>query len=191
MSYDPEKLDELGFLPGINEIIATTERDGVPNAAPIGIIRDDRITVRLFSGSHTYENVLATGVLVANVIHDPMMFVEAAMGELDESVYIRRHGLLTLKDAESWAFFKCDAFRTDIVIPELAFVEGEVIRRDFRAVNRGFACIIEAAVAATRYQALKTESYLEEIRKLKRIIYRCGGPRERAAMDRLEDWIEL
>ncbi|WP_369425263.1 DUF447 domain-containing protein, partial [Methanothrix sp.] len=40
-------LDELGILPGINEVIVTTERDGVPNAAPIGIIRGESITVRL------------------------------------------------------------------------------------------------------------------------------------------------
>lgn len=180
-------LDELGILPGINEVIVTTERDGVPNAAPIGIIRDENVTVRLFLGTHTYENVLATGQLVANVTHDPMIFVEAAMSDLEEECFLRRDGVLTLKDAESWALFRCSPYRTDIIIPELEFVRGEVIRREFRAINRGVSCVIEAAIAATRYNALRVDSYLEEIRKLKRIVQRCGGPREIAAMKRLEE----
>ncbi len=184
-------LDDLGILPGINEVIVTTEREGIPNAAPIGIIRDDNIRVRLFLGTHTYENVLATGLLVANVSHDPMIFVEAAMSDLEEDCFVRREGVLTLKDAETWALFRCSPYRTDIIMPELEFVKGGVVRKEFRAINRGVSCVIEAAIAATRYNALRADSYLEEIRRLKRIVQRCGGPREIAAMKRLEEYIVL
>jgi uncharacterized protein len=37
---------------------------------------------------------------------------------------------------------------------------------------------------------LRTDSYYEELLKLGRIIDRCGGPREREAMDRLMDRID-
>ncbi|HPT20144.1 MAG TPA: DUF447 family protein, partial [Methanothrix sp.] len=59
-----------------------------------------------------------------------------------------------------------------------------------RAVNRGANLVVEAAVAATRYLALRTDSYFEELMKMHRIINRCGGPREREAMDRLMDRID-
>jgi hypothetical protein len=45
-------------------------------------------------------------------------------------------------------------------------------------------------VAATRYLALRTDSYFEELIKMQRIINRCGGPREREAMDRLMERID-
>jgi hypothetical protein len=64
------------------------------------------------------------------------------------------------------------------------------LRKDFRACNRGANLIIEAAVAATRYMALRTDSYFEELMKTQRIINRCGGAREREAMDRLMERID-
>lgn len=167
-------------------MVVTTERDGEPNAASIGIIKSGfDVKVRLFSGTHTYENVLATGQLVANITHDPMVVVETALGDLSPNRFQRRHGQLTLKEAESWAEFRCDPFRLDILIEPLEFVQGEVIRREFRAINRGVSGVVEAAIAATRFNALKQESYLDEIRRIRRIVGRCGGPREIAAMDLL------
>jgi hypothetical protein len=181
-----EALGELGILEGINEIIATTEKDGRINAAPLGIIRDgDKLYIRLFAGTHTYDNILANGWFVANVTHDAWLFAETALEDLSPGYFTRREGLPVLKDAEAWALFECKAYPLDIVIGNIEFVKGEVIRKDFRAVNRGANLVIEAAVAATRYLALRTDSYYYEILKLKRIVDRCGGQGEREAMERL------
>ncbi len=172
-------------------MVVTTEADGEPNAASIGIIKSGmEVKVRLFSGTHTYENVIANGALVANVTHDPMVVVETALGDLPPDRFQRRHGQLTLKDAESWAQFRCEPFRLDILIETLEFVQGEVIRRDFRAINRGLSGVVEAAIAATRFFALNQESYLDEIRRIGRIVGRCGGPREIAAMDLLVERLD-
>jgi hypothetical protein len=191
MISDLKNLADLGFGEGINEIIAITEKDGVPNAAPIGIIKDgEKLTIRLFSGTHTFENILDTGFFTANVTHDPMLFAEAALADLPEECFVRREGALTLRDAESWALFKCDTYRLDIIIAEVKFVKGEVLRKEFRACNRGVNLVVEAAIDATRYLALNTDCYMDDIRKLDRIIRRCGGPRERQAMDRLWDLLE-
>jgi len=181
-------LEDLGILDGINEIIATTEKDGRINAAPLGIIRNgDELYIRLFMGSHTYENILATGRFVANVTHDAWLFAETALEDLTPSHFIRREGLPVLKDAEAWGLFRCEPFALDIIIARVELVTGEVLRKDFRAINRGANLVVEAAVAATRYLALRTDSYYEEMMKLQRIINRCGGPREREAMERLMD----
>ena len=65
-----------------------------------------------------------------------------------------------------------------------------MIKKDFRAINRGANLVIEAAVAATRYLALRTDSYFEELMKMQRIIDRCGGPRERLAMEKLMERVD-
>lgn len=184
-------LEELGILDGINEVIATTEKDGVVNAAPIGIIRDgESLYIRLFLGTHTYDNILENGWFVANITHDSWIFAETALEDLTQDHFVRREGMPILKDAEAWALFKCEPFPLDIVITKVQLVKGEVLRKDFRALNRGANLVVEAAVAATRYLALRTDSYYEELMKLRRIIDRCGGPRERDAMERLMDRID-
>ena len=97
MLYGNEALDDLGILDGINEVIATTEADGRINAAPIGIIRtEDRLYVRLFLGTHTYENVLANGWLVANITHDAWIFAETALEDLSSKYFCRREELPVL-----------------------------------------------------------------------------------------------
>ena len=191
MLYGNEALDDLGIKDGINEIIATTEVSGRINAAPIGIIRDeDSLFVRLFLGTHTYENVLTRGWFVANVTHDAWIFAETALEDLPPEYFDRREDLPILKDAEAWGLFKCEPFASDIIIAKVELIKGEALRRDFRACNRGTNLVIEAAVAATRYMALRTDSYYIELMKLQRIINRCGGPREREAMGRLMDRID-
>jgi hypothetical protein len=184
-------LEELGVLNGINEVIATTEKNGVINAAPLGIIRDgESLYIKLFLGTHTYDNVLANGWFVANITHDSWIFAETALEDLTQDYFDRRDGLPILKDAEAWALFKCEPFPLDIVITKVELVKGEVLRKDFRAFNRGANLVVEAAVAATRYLALRTDSYYEEIMKIKRIVERCGGPRDKEAMERLMDRID-
>ncbi len=186
-----DALENLGILDGINEVIATTEKNGVINAAPLGIIRDEEsLYIRLFLGSHTYDNVLANGWFVANITHDSWIFAETALEDLTQDHFVRRDGLPIMKDAEAWALFKCKPFPLDIVIVKAELVNGEVLRKDFRAFNRGANLVVEAAVAATRYLALRTDSYYEEIMKIRGIVDRCGGPREREAMERLMDRID-
>ena len=189
--FGNEALEGLGILDGINEVIATTEKNGVINAAPLGIIRDgESLYIKLFLGTHTYDNVLANRWFVANITHDSWIFAETALEDLTQDYFARRDGLPVLKDAEAYALFKCEPFPLDIVIAKVELVKGEVLKKDFRAFNRGANLVVEAAVAATRYLALRTDSYYEEIMKIKRIVERCGGPRDREAMERLMDRID-
>ncbi|RQW79341.1 MAG: DUF447 family protein [Methanothrix sp.] len=191
MLYGNQALEKLGFLDGINEVIATTEKGGRVNAAPLGIIKDgDSLYVRLFSGTHTYENILENGWFVANITHDAWLIAETALEDLTPEYFMRREDLPVLKDAEAWALFRCDPFASDIIIAQVLLEKGEFFRCDFRACNRGANLVVEAAVAATRYMALRTDNYYEELMKMHRIINRCGGPREREAMDRLMDRVD-
>src|SRR5690606_20613902 len=58
------------------------------------------------------------------------------------------------------------------------------------AVNRGINLLVAAAVTATRYVALKSDLYLEQIFKIRRIVNRCGRHQDIEAQNRLEELIE-
>ena len=127
---------------------------------------------------------------MANITHDAWIFAETALEDLSPKYFTRKEDLPVLEDAEAWLLFECEAFASDIIIADLKPIKGEMIRKDFRAVNRGANLVIEAAVAATRYLALRTDSYFEELMKMQRIIDRCGGPRERLAMEQLMERVD-
>ena len=82
-------LDQYGILEGINETIITTiSLDGRFNAAPIGIIRrDGKLMVRIYTESHTCTNIQDTGLLAANMVDDPLLYVQSALADLDDTMF--------------------------------------------------------------------------------------------------------
>lgn len=186
LDHKGNSLDELGISEGISEVIVTTEKDGRPNAAPVGIIRrGESLRVRLFKDSHTYENVIAKKQLVANVVCDPWLVVEAALSDLSEDHFQDHEDLPVLKDACAWALFDCEIIGGNPLVVPLKLVRGEVLKREVHAINRGTNAVVEAAVHATRYLVFGRDEQLIEIKRLMRIVERCGGPRDLEAMKSL------
>ncbi|MEA1907651.1 MAG: DUF447 family protein [Euryarchaeota archaeon] len=193
---------DFGILDGISEVIATTRSEsGIQNAAPIGIIRNnrshgsrgssgDRICVRLFSGSHTRQNVIETGEIVANIIHDPVMYVESTFGDLDPGMF--KHpdngGCPALKHADAWLLFSCEQSKGNLF--ELTPVKGVVCNKPVVSVNRGFNAVIESIIHATRYQLKRDPKYLDLIRHYEQIVQVCGGTRENEAILKLKEIME-
>ena len=148
---------EYGILEGISETIVSTGLD-TPNAAPIGIIRKNNKTfVRIFKGSHTGENLVREGFLVANVVYDSLLLVRST-------------------------FFD-NAVISDLIPLGAGFCEAN--RRATPAPNRGFNAVLEATVHATRYQLTGEEKYLEWIRHYEELASKCGGEKEKQAMELL------
>ena len=189
---------DFGILNGISEVIATTRSEsGVPNAAPIGIIRNnrshsggDRICARLFSGSHTRQNVIETGEIVANTIHDPVIYVESTFGDLDPDMfeYPDNGGCPALKHADAWLLFECRQSNGNLF--ELTPVKGVVCNKPITSVNRGFSAVIESLVHATRYQLKRDPKYFDLIGHYDRIVQICGGTREKEAILKLKEIME-
>ena len=185
---------DFGILDGISEVIATTRSEsGIPNAAPIGIIRNhssDQVCVRLFSGSHTRQNVVETGELIANIIHDPVMYVESTFGDLDLDAfeYPDNMDCPVLKLANAWLLFECEQLKGNLF--ELTPVRGMVRDRPLVCVNRGFSAVIESLVHATRYQLKRDPGYLDLIGHYDRIVQICGGTREKEAIFKLKKTME-
>lgn len=200
---------------GVNETIVTTvSKDGIPNAAPIGIIRRDNadMFVKLFSGT-TCQNVIDTGYLVANITYDPMQFVMAALSDISNEDFERMEceialdnwvavnsnidnctgdtcttTFMRLKDC-ACILFECERL-TDGTKPEVFGLKPvyTIIENDKHAlipVNRGFNALIEACVAATRFVLFKDDESLGIIRNGRVVVKKCGSKRDYAAFELL------
>lgn len=183
----------MGLLKGgINEVIATTAF----NAAPMGIhLRDGKATMVLFAGSHTVENIRNGGWLVANFIHDPVLYVKTAFDDLPKEMFVDEpvsgRTMQRLSGAEAWAAFTAAIERTtsEAVMVTLT-LEKEVIEEvTIHPVNRGFGSIVDATVHATRYRRTRDPRLKELIDYHAGIVRKCGGKRELAALDLLTGFI--
>ena len=184
---------DFGILDGISEVIATTRSDAaVPNAAPIGIIRNhDRLCVQLFPGSHTRQNASGTEKIVANVIHDPVLYVECTFGDPGPEAFEYPDGMdyPVLKRASAWILFECSQSKGNIF--ELTPVRGVIRNKPLLCINRGKNAVIEALVHATRYRLNGDARYLDLIGHYDGIVQRCGGDREKEAIARLKEIMEV
>lgn len=194
-------LSSYGIREGISETIVSTGLKS-PNAAPIGIILkgNENPFVRLFKGSHTWENVSNERYLAANIVYDALLFVRSTFFDLgpSEFEYITASGLNfpVLKASTAWVVFECVNLKnTDqALVTELLPVKAGFNERNKKALpvpNRGFNAVLEAAVHATRYQLTGEEKYIELIRHYETLASRCGGDSEKKAMKLLYEVLGL
>jgi hypothetical protein len=183
----------MGLLtPGINEVIATTGF----NAAPMGIIfREGVARMVLFSGSHTADNVEKNGWLVANFVHDPVVYVTTAFEDILPDAFIEEtvngRKIHRLAGADAWAAFTTTIDkRTSEALMITLSLEKEIIEEvSLHPVNRGFNSIIDATVYATRYNVNRDPELKKLIDYHAGIIRKCGGKRELAALELLMRYI--
>ncbi|WP_406670168.1 DUF447 domain-containing protein [Methanolobus sp. ZRKC4] len=190
------KYDNYGIYDGISETIVTTNKGWTPNAAPMGIIRKkDKLFVRMFKGSNTYNNVLSEKTLVVNITLDPLVFVNSTFTDLDdsdfESVNIGGRNFAALKKAQCWIAFDCTNTKltSEALVTELVPVGTRMNKPLIRAPNRGFCGVIEACIHATRYQLTEDEKYLKLIKAYGDIVEKCGGEAEKEAMKLIYEFL--
>jgi len=185
----------LGLLrDGINEVIATTFR----NAAPMGIIcRDGTARIVMFRGSHTAENVVRDGWVVANFLFDPVVYVETAFRDLPASAFVEEDvggkTMHRLAFPEAWAAYHAGIEREtrDSIVVTLTLQRESVISPVLHPVNRGFNSIIEATIHATRYRRSPEDRLRDLIRHHATLVRRCGGDRELEALRLLYRYLEF
>ncbi|WP_340820705.1 DUF447 domain-containing protein [Methanolobus sp. WCC4] len=189
-------LDDLGIYEGISETIVTTTHGWTANAAPMGIIRKkDKLFLRLFKDSTTYNNVLSEKRVVANITWDPIIFVDSTFGDLDDSDFETVHcngmSFAALKEAQCWVAFECTNTKltSEALIAELVPVMSRVNGCILRAPNRGLFGVIEACIHATRYKLTGDEKYLRLIKAYGDIVEKCGGDEEKEAMELLYNYL--
>jgi hypothetical protein len=178
---------------GINEVIATTRR----NAAPMGIIcREGKIRMVCFAGSHTAENLAKDRWVVANIIHDPVMYVTTAFTDLADDAYyeetINGTPMDRLADAEAWIAFSAiiEQRSGEVMAVRLIPICEKVVTCKPHPINRGFAAVIEATVHGTRYRITRDPELRKLIDYQATIVRKCGGQREAEALTLLESFLK-
>jgi uncharacterized protein len=182
----------MGLLKsGINEIIATTAF----NAAPMGIhYRDGKASMILFHGSHTAGNIERDGWMTANFIHDPVLYVRTAFGDLPREDFIEEvvngRRIQRLAGADAWIAFSASIERKtrEATIVHLT-PDKEIIEEvTIHPVNRGFNSIIDATVHATRFRINHDPELKKIIDYHEGIVRKCGGTRELEALILLSEY---
>ncbi len=177
---------------GINEVIATTRM----NAAPMGIIcRDNQLMMAVYRSSHTASRIEEGSCVVANIIHDPVVFVQTAFGDLPEEDFIAGTAgdirYWRLKDAGSWVVYHTRIEKkTDLkLLVSLTPVYSSLMDSPQLPVNRGLNSVIEATVHATRFVISHDPELKRLIDHHVDLIRRCGGRREYEALSLLLSYI--
>lgn len=190
------ELAALGIGDGIWEVVATTRsREGVFNAAPIGLKCIGRdLSVSLFHPSKTLKNTLETGRIGVNILHDPLVFVEAATGDLDTSYFTKFENFPVIRDAEVWIIFEAELLeKGDAYCFDLSPLASKRFFNVPHPVNRGFNAVIEALILATRYLVVaesERKDLLSDIEHYERIVRKCGGDRDHEAMRTLRKYLK-
>jgi hypothetical protein len=183
----------MGLLKGgINEVIATT----LFNAAPMGIhYREENASMVLFSGSNTAENIERDGWIVANFVHDPVLYVRTAFEDLPRNSFIEEpvstKTITRLAGADAWAVFTATIVRrTNESMMVRLTLEKEIIEEiAVHPVNRGFNSVIDATVHATRYRENQDPALKKLIDYHVGIVNKCGGKQELEALELLKKYI--
>jgi hypothetical protein len=187
-------------LSGVTEsIVATRGENGRWNVAALGLFDEWPVRARTWGRTRTRRNferfveteLYGHDALVVQFTSDPVAFVRAALDvwERDEPI---------LESADAWVSVGVERVTagtegdTEWVDWHLRPGPWAVRERRVPTVNRGFAAVVEATVAASR---LGVESYdgnelRDRIATFRDVATRCGGDREQLAIEMLENLIE-
>jgi hypothetical protein len=174
-------------------IVTTVNADGSVNISPMGPEVDDamlRLVLKPFRTSTTYANLKRTGQGVFHVTDDVELIAQAAVGTPDPLPRMVPADAVEgwiLADACRWY-----AFRTSLLddSQERTRIECEVVAqgrlRDFFGFNRARHAVLEAAILATRTGLLPADEIFAQLERLRPLVDKTGGARERRAWTFLE-----
>ena len=180
-------------------IITTTDEKNIPNAAPIGVLCSgrDMILNRIFKGRHTLENIISQREFTVNITHDPELFTLSTIGNLPSDYFSNDN---SIKGAD--AYFKCEVISLKEAVKQSDPIrkKGEaivikskvtdmVIRREVKAFNRAFSCVIETLANFTRFDLVdetKKQYYLSRFMECSRVVNKVGGKEEKQAMGEIK-----
>jgi len=182
----------LGLISeGITEIIAVTEK----NAAPIGIIQRENMCPKLilYKGSNTEKNIRKCGWMTANFVSDSYWYPYYAFRDVSAEELANDGEYQYLKTADAYIIFKATVTNeTDkTYLIDLTPVKEITLHQGIRRVNRGFDAVIDASVHATRYIVSPTKELEEKMLYDFDLVKKCGGVREKQAVELIREVCHL
>ena len=176
------KLVDLGFSKGtiVETIVSTYNRDGKPNAAPMGVatIDDEHLSVDFFISSATYSNIKAHRCAVVNLTSDIEVFYKTAFKEANSDGTVPQEWFEQETVVNAPKLRSADA-TIGISIYQLEAIGVEKARAFFKVRSlqarekypqvycRAFSATLEAIIHATRVKAfLNHQGEQKQIGKL-------------------------
>lgn len=177
-------------------IVTTTDVDGGCHVAPMGPLVDSqmqRLVLRPYRSSRTYQNLKRRGEGVFHITDDVELLARAAVDRMVEPPRLAPGsiaGRFVLADACRWyAFHASDiADEQDRTTMECTVVDSGWLR-DFVGFNRAKHAVLEAAILATRIAFLPAAEIFQEMKRLAVIVEKTGGDQERRAFDFLHTYL--
>ena len=165
-------------------VVTTVGPDGKPHFAPMGVrYRGEQVVLMPFRPSTTFDNIVATGGAVLNILTDTRVFAGCMTGRRDwPTLPAERIAGVRLACALGHVELRL-ADRTDDVqrpVLHLARVH-EVSHSAFVGFNRAQAAVIEAAILVSRLRMLPREKVEQEMAYLETAVGKTAGPAEREA----------
>jgi hypothetical protein len=149
------------------------------------------LVVGPYKKTHTYENLLSTGVGVVNLSHDGSLFVYTALGDPVLPTFpARKVPGRVLKDCAWWeikvremedqgdrALFTCR-------------IVAEGSSNTISGFNRAQAALLEGAILASRYWYHEPAYLKQELERLSIIVDKTGGSLEKETWGYLVQYLE-
>ncbi len=177
-------------------IVTSLDQNGDLNVAPMGPVVDvefGTLLLRPFRTSRTYGNLKARPCGVFHVVDDVLLLARAAIDEWREAPETFPAERITgrvLSAACRWYEFVIDVCDDS---QERTEMQARVVHcgrlRDFFGFNRAKHAVLEGAILATRVHILPPEKLHEEFERLRVIVNKTAGPREREAFELLERYV--
>lgn len=181
---------------GITESVVTTlGPNDAWNVAALGLHEPDDagapVRAVTYGNTRTRRNFHREGGGYVQFTTDPLLYVDAALG-------IREQDDPVLESADAWT--RVEAEHVDTVESggatlehwHLRPVEADVLREYVPTTNRGYNAVVEATVAASRLAIEEYDTGLlrNRLEYLEGVCRTCGGERELAAFDRLNELVD-
>jgi hypothetical protein len=177
-------------------IVTTLDEDGAVRVAPMGpTVEPDwqRLQLRPFTSSHTFENLKRTRQGVFHVTDDVELIARAAVGQLAEVPPVRCatsiKGMI-ICDACRWYSFQVESLDEQTLRATLdCRVIERGFQREFFGLCRAKHAVVEAAILATRVHLLEPTRLRDELQRLAPLVEKTGGVAEQRAFTLLQEFI--
>jgi hypothetical protein len=176
----------------IETIFSTTDAEGNPNFAPMGLLLGkEYVTVRPYRNTQTCRNLLETGCGVANITDNVLAYVQTALYDAVLPYNPARvvRGIVFIQ-ACSWREVELvDAGGTEDRAELRCRVVHTESRRDFLGFCRAANAVIEAAILATRLDSYDGKIVNEKMIGFDTIVDKTGSLLEKEAMKLVWEYI--
>jgi hypothetical protein len=194
-SFNPPALGADGRI--LEGIVTTFNPGGSVNISPMGPIVDDaldRLWLRPFQTSTTFQNLQREGVGVFHITDDVELVAQAAIGQPEPMPrFLPPQGgrRAIIAEACRWYAFEVESLdasaqRTNIV----ARVVERAVLREFIGFNRAKHAVLEAAILATRIHLIDASELAAEFERLGVIVKKTGAAPEHRAFKFLQEFIK-